>query len=437
MTNIEGRNEVVRKAYKYRIRPTEVQISEIERIREGCIYVWNYINEINATEYYNTGFVESKFTSFKLIPEMRRKNPKLLEILVTVLRNVIQSNILAWESFRKYQYGIQFLIADKEEELASTGRVKWRQGYLDSKGWAKERWEYEMHKLPRGKKPGDDVKMCWEKNDLKIVGDHFSLGKLDNKSLIKFVKHRDLNGEIKTTSITRETNGKYNVSFSVEEEVFIPVHKGGIIGINRGVKRFCGTSKGELIEPINSFQVREEKIKKLKEIRNKKIKGSNNYKRIQKQITKLEDKAKNCRKDFTHKLSKRFTDEYSKVIFENYVIPNMTKKIKNMTEKEIEDFKIMHISQKPKLNKAILDQGWGMFGLQLEYKAMWKGGEAIKVSPVNISQKCIECGYTDPENKNGRTFICKKCGYTFDIDIMASRKVYNRYINSDGNEGDE
>ena len=38
------------------------------------------------------------------------------------------------------------------------------------------------------------------------------------------------------------------------------------------------------------------------------------------------------------------------------------------------------MAQKAGLNKAILDQGWGMFRRMLEYKQVWRGGEVIAVT---------------------------------------------------------
>ena len=39
-----------------------------------------------------------------------------------------------------------------------------------------------------------------------------------------------------------------------------------------------------------------------------------------------------------------------------------------------------NVRQKSGLNKAILDQGWGEFRRQLDYKLAWKGGDVIRCS---------------------------------------------------------
>ncbi len=47
-----------------------------------------------------------------------------------------------------------------------------------------------------------------------------------------------------------------------------------------------------------------------------------------------------------------------------------------------------NVKQKSGLNRAILDQGWGEFIRQLEYKLTWNGGQLIQVNPRNTSRKC-------------------------------------------------
>jgi putative transposase len=50
------------------------------------------------------------------------------------------------------------------------------------------------------------------------------------------------------------------------------------------------------------------------------------------------------------------------------------------------------VKAKSGLNKSILDQGWGEFRRQLEYKQVWLGGDA--------KFACVECGYTQNADLN-------------------------------------
>jgi putative transposase len=57
-----------------------------------------------------------------------------------------------------------------------------------------------------------------------------------------------------------------------------------------------------------------------------------------------------------------------------------------------------NVKQKTGLNRAILDQGWGEFRRQLEYKMLCSGGMFIPVPPKGTSITCPKCGHVSEEN---------------------------------------
>ena len=82
------------------------------------------------------------------------------------------------------------------------------------------------------------------------------------------------------------------------------------------------------------------------------------------------------------------------------------------------------VKRKSGLNKAILDQGWGEFRRQLEYKQAWRGGWVLLVNPAYTSQKCSCCGHTAKENReNQEQFVCTACGSTSNADHNAAKNI--------------
>ena len=82
--------------------------------------------------------------------------------------------------------------------------------------------------------------------------------------------------------------------------------------------------------------------------------------------------------------------------------------------------------EKSGLNRAILDQGWGEFIRQLEYKLTWNGGQLIQVNPRNTSRKCPKYNYISAENrKTQATFCCqqKDFNYTANADDVGSLNI--------------
>ena len=73
---------------------------------------------------------------------------------------------------------------------------------------------------------------------------------------------------------------------------------------------------------------------------------------------------------------------------------------------------------------SILDQGWGEFRRQLEYKQAWLGGQVIAVPPQYTSQRCACCGHTARANRITQSkFECVACGHTENADINAARNI--------------
>lgn len=69
------------------------------------------------------------------------------------------------------------------------------------------------------------------------------------------------------------------------------------------------------------------------------------------------------------------------------------------------------VKQKSGLNRAILNQGWGMFKEFLKYKQAWRGGEVIFVDPKYTSQTCPFCLHKSKDNRLTQShFECVECG---------------------------
>lgn len=54
------------------------------------------------------------------------------------------------------------------------------------------------------------------------------------------------------------------------------------------------------------------------------------------------------------------------------------------------------------------------------------GVQVLRVSPRNTSRKCPECGFTDADNRRGKSFECKACGFAQDADIVGAVNVEER-----------
>jgi putative transposase len=58
----------------------------------------------------------------------------------------------------------------------------------------------------------------------------------------------------------------------------------------------------------------------------------------------------------------------------------------------------------------------------IEYKAATIGKKVVAIDP-RYTSPCSRCGFKKKENRSGRTFKCKSCGFQIDADLNASRNI--------------
>lgn len=228
-----------------------------------------------------------------------------------------------------------------------------------------------------------------------------------------------LGGEIKNVHVRRRGKHWY-VSIQWQKEVpDLEPRNLPCIGIDHGIKVFAAMSDGTKIAPLNAFKrIKDNLAKEQRRLARKKLYSSNWNKQLLK-VSRLRQNAANARKDFLHKLSTEIAKSHGIVKVEKLNIKGMTASAKGTVEDPGRN-----VRQKSSLNRAILDQGWGMFRRMLEYKLAERGGQLIMVEAAYTSQTCAECGTVDRESRvDQATFACRHCGHTDNADVNAARNI--------------
>jgi putative transposase len=225
------------------------------------------------------------------------------------------------------------------------------------------------------------------------------------KNGIRFIKHRDFNGEIRSCTVSKTPTNEYFVSILVETVHTVPPKTGKSIGVDLGLKDFVITSDGYKYKNNRYTKRYAKELKKGQQHLSNKNKTSNRYEKQKLKVAKIHKKITNSRIDNLHKVSTDLIRKYDNIMLEDLNIKGM---IKNH-----------------RLSKHIADASWGKFIELLTYKAEWNDKRIVKIDRFFPSSKsCSKCGYLNQTlDLSVRNWICKSCGVTHDRDINASINI--------------
>jgi len=238
------------------------------------------------------------------------------------------------------------------------------------------------------------------------VPQHFSITederlKLPKMTAIKMVVHREIEGNIKSVTISKTPSGKYFASIVTELEISKAPLNGDKIGLDLGLKDFVITSKPDKFPNPRYFERSLRRLKIRQRRLSRKIKDSKNRKNARVRVAKIHEKVANQRLDYQHKISLKLTCENQAI--------------------SCEDLNIKGLVKNRKLAKQISDVAWGQFLTLLEYKGELYGCEISKVDRFFPSSKrCNVCGWIKEDlTLKDRKWDCLECNTTHDRDINA------------------
>ena len=239
---------------------------------------------------------------------------------------------------------------------------------------------------------------------------------------IRYRNSREVLGELRNVTVSSK-GGKWFVSIQTQREMEQSTPTATTsIGIDLGIARFATFSDGSYIAPLNSFKTQQAKLAKYQRRMAHKQKFSNNWKKAKAKVQKLHTTIANARRDFLHKATTTISQNHALVFIEDLQVGNMSKSAAGTAEKPGKN-----VAAKSGLNQAILDQGWGEFRRQLNYKTAWNGGMLFAVPPHHTSQTCPCCGHVSADNRQTQArFACVGCGYENHADVVGAVNVLER-----------
>jgi putative transposase len=354
------------KSYKYRIYPNDYQRHLLLNNFGACRFIFNKALALKNQRYEQYGDNLGVYEIAKMITFWKKTEE--LKWLKQASISTLQQELLHLDSaYKKFFKG---------------------QGFPKFK----KKSNYQTITAPTG--------IRVDKNKIKFP----KLGLLKTSGL------REMEGKLKSGTITKTLTNKYFISLNVDDRKKLPKLKKGkkVTGIDLGLTNFMTLSDGTKIDNPKLSKAYQHRLTHLQRKLSKCQIGSKNRDKARLQLALLNEKIVNKRKDFLHKLSTKLVRENQANIF------------------KVEKLNVEGMKQNHHLAGVISDASWSEFIRMLKYKALWNGKQVIQVDTFFPSSKlCSKCGVKNTKlTLNDRTWTCK-CGQEHDRDINAAINLKN------------
>ena len=206
-------------------------------------------------------------------------------------------------------------------------------------------------------------------------------------------------------SVSRRA-GCWYASLTVERESTVTAaSKGGVVGVDLGVKNLATLSDGTVVPNTRALNTRLKVLRKVQKALSRKTVGSVRREKAKGRVARLHARVADVRADAIHKATTMIANTYSIVCIEDLNVAGMVKN--------------RHLA------RNLSDAALGEFRRQLEYKTARTGAVLRVVDRWFPSSKtCSDCGVVKAKlSLSERTFNCDACGLTMDRDLNAAINI--------------
>ena len=200
--------------------------------------------------------------------------------------------------------------------------------------------------------------------------------------------------------------GNWYASLTVEREPTAkPAPKGGVVGVDLGVKHLATLSDGTVIPNPRALGARLKALRKAQKALSRKVVGSARREKAKVRVARLHARVADVRADAINKATTMIANTYSTVC--------------------VEDLNVAGMVKNHHLARSLSDAALGEFRRQLEYKAARSGAVLRVVDRWYPSSKtCSNCGVVKAKlSLNERVFNCDDCGLSIDRDLNAAINI--------------
>jgi putative transposase len=242
---------------------------------------------------------------------------------------------------------------------------------------------------------------------------------------VKVTVHRHVEGRVKTIQVRRQGR-RWFLILSCDDVPARPLGPtGAVTGVDVGVASFAVTSEAAHIDNPRWARAGQARLEAAQQRLARKKRGSNNRRAARETVAARHHKIGERRRDFHHKTARALVTGYDVIVVEDLKIASMVRRAKPVPDPDSPGrFLANGQAAKTGLNRSIHDAGWGAFVGILKAKAEEAGRRVLDVDPRHTSDRCEACGHAARENRVSQAvFRCVACRHIADADEHAARNI--------------
>ena len=375
----------MRKAYKYKLKPTPDQERVLAETLWRCRALYNTALEQRIFLWKQRGVRYTRYEQAGELKDLRAALPEYAAIHSHVLQDVLARLDQTYQAFfRRVQAG-------------------------QPPGFPRFQGRYRYHSFT----------YIEYGNGARLDNGCLVLSKIGR---IALRWSRPLEGTPKTVTISREADGWYAI-FSCADVPAQPLSPTGReTGIDVGLKVFLITADGAVVENPRLHRRGEKRLKKAQQRVSRRKPGSHGRRKAVGHLQRAHQHVKRQRLDFHHKTALKLVREYDTLYVEAIQPANLSRRPAPKPDGN-GGYAPNGAKAKAGLNQSIHDAAWSQFLLILAYKAACAGKRVEAVNPAYTSQDCSSCGTRVAKSLSVRTHVCPSCGLVLDRDENAARNI--------------
>jgi putative transposase len=242
---------------------------------------------------------------------------------------------------------------------------------------------------------------------------------------VKVTVHCQVEGQVKTIQVRREGR-RWMLVLSCDQVPTRPLEPTeAAVGVDVGVASFATTSDGQRLPNPGYGRAAAARLATAQQALARKRRGSNNRQRARETLAARHRRIANQRRSFHHHAARALVARYDLLVVEDLRIRNMVRRPAPRPDPDQPGrFLPNRAAAKAGLHRSIHDAGWAQFVSILRAKAEEAGRVVIDVDARHTSDRCEACGHIAKENRVSQVvFSCRGCGHTANADEHAARNI--------------